>query len=85
MILPLEFVEMEVWPMVYRKNRTRKAKGFSRAELKEADIDPRSAVKLGLPVDLRRRSKHEENVKVLRRYIEDLKEPEQTGNKKTEE
>jgi large subunit ribosomal protein L13e len=84
-ILPPEFVEMEVWPMVYRKNRTRKAKGFSRAELKEADMDPRRAVKLRLPADLRRRSKHEENVKVLRRYLEDLKEPEQTENKKTEE
>ena len=85
MILQPEFVEMEVRPIVYRKNRTRKAKGFSRAELKEADIDAKSAIKLGLPVDPRRRSKHEENVKVLRRYIEDLKEPEQTENKKTEE
>lgn len=85
MILPLEFVEMEVWPIVYRKNRTRKAKGFSRAELKEADIDAKSAIKLGLPVDPRRRSKHEENVKVLKQYFEDLKEPEQPENQNIEE
>ncbi len=85
MILPLEFVEMEVWPIVYRKNRTRKAKGFSRAELKEANIDAKSAIKLGLPVDPRRRSKHEENVKVLKQYFEDLKEPEQPENQNIEE
>ena len=76
---------MEVWPIVYRKNRTRKAKGFSRAELKEADIDTKSAVKLGLPVDPRRRSRHEENIGVLRRYLEDLKEPEQPEDQDTEE
>jgi len=84
MIMPPEFVEMEAWPIVYRKNRTRKAKGFSTAELKEADMDAKSAVKLGLPVDPRRRSKHEENVKVLKQYFEDLKEPERPENKKTE-
>lgn len=76
---------MEVWPIVYRKNRTRKAKGFSRAELKEADIDTKSAVKLGLPVDPRRRSRHEENIGVLRRYLEDLKEPEQPEDQNIEE
>jgi ribosomal protein L13E len=65
---------MEVWAIVQRRNRTRKAKGFSRAELKEVDMDPRSAMKLGLPVDSRRRSKHQENIKVLRLYLEDLKE-----------
>ncbi|MDH5689331.1 MAG: ribosomal protein L13e [Candidatus Bathyarchaeota archaeon] len=76
---------MEVWPIVYRKNRTRKAKGFSRGELKEADIDTKSAVKLGLPVDPRRRSRHEENIGVLRRYLEDLKEPEQPEDQNIEE
>jgi ribosomal protein L13E len=76
---------MEVWAIVQRKNRTRKAKGFSRAELKEVDIDPRSAIRLGLPVDPRRRSKHEENIKLLRRYLEDLQEPEQPEDKNIEE
>lgn len=76
---------MEVWAIVQRKNRIRKAKGFSRAELKEVDMDPRSAMKLGLPVDSRRRSKHEENIKLLRRYIEDLQEPEQPEDKNIEE
>ena len=76
---------MEVWAIVQRKNRTRKAKGFSRAELKEVDMDPRSAMKLGLPVDSRRRSKHEENVGVLRRYLKDLNEPEQPQDKNIEE
>ena len=65
---------MDVWAIVQRRNRIRKAKGFSRAELKEVDMDPRSAMKLGLPVDSRRRSKHKENVELLRRYLEDLKE-----------
>jgi len=83
--MPPEFVEMEVWPIVYRKDRTRKAKGFSRAELKEADIDAKSAIRLGLPVDPRRRSKHEENIEVLRRYLKDLKEPEQPEDQDTEE
>lgn len=44
----------------------RRARGFSPGELKEAGLTVDQARRLGLAVDLRRRSKHEENVKRLK-------------------
>ena len=52
-----------------RKDRSRKGKGFSRGELKEANIDFRRALKLAIPIDLRRKTKHEENITVLKAYF----------------
>lgn len=44
----------------------RQVLGFSLGELKEAGLAVDQARRLGLAVDLRRKSKHEENVKRLR-------------------
>ncbi len=63
---------MKIQAIVRRRNKTRKGKGFSRDELKEAGIDPKWALKLGIPIDLRRRTKNEENTGFLRRYLENL-------------
>lgn len=54
------------------KGRTRKGKGFSRGELKEAKIDFRQALKLAIPIDLRRKTKHQENVKIIKEYLRKL-------------
>ncbi len=51
------------------KDRTRRGRGFSRAELKEAGIAPKQALKSGVPIDLRRNTKHNENVKILKQYL----------------
>jgi large subunit ribosomal protein L13e len=64
---------MKVQSIVQKKgNRTKEGRGFSRGELKEAKIDVKQAPKLGIPVDLRRKTKHEENVKRLKQYLQSL-------------
>jgi large subunit ribosomal protein L13e len=47
----------------------RRARGFSLGELKEAGLTVEKANRLGLRVDLRRRSKHGENIKKLRDLV----------------
>jgi len=72
---------MEIQAIVHRKRRIRRGRGFSKNELKEVNVDLKSALKLGIPIDPRRRSKHKENIEVLRRYLETLKTPEQPKDK----
>ena len=51
---------------------TRKGRGFSLRELKEAGLDPKKARKLGIRVDKRRKSVHSWNVEALKKYIQQL-------------
>lgn len=76
---------MKIQPVVYRKNRIQRGKGFSRAELKEAGFDLRGALKLEIPIDPRRRSKHQGNIELLRRYLENPGTSEQPKVKKVKE
>ena len=55
-----------------RKDGTRKGKGFSRGELKEAKIDFKQALKFAIPLDLRRKTKHPENVKIIKEHMRKL-------------
>jgi large subunit ribosomal protein L13e len=48
---------------------TRKGRGFSIPELREAGLTVKEALKLGIPVDKRRRSKHDVNVDILKDYV----------------
>jgi len=78
---------MQLQPTVQKKGKTRRGKGFSRAELKEAGADFRQALKLGIPVDPRRKTKYESNIKILERYLQSLsskkkKKPKSLGKKK---
>lgn len=60
-----------VKPAVYKKRgKQRIGKGFSIGELKEAKLNIKKALKLGVPVDPRRRTIHEGNVKALSDLLE---------------
>ena len=54
---------------VRKLSGTRKGKGFSRDELKEAGLDFRRALELHLRIDTRRKTKHDENVKTLKQLL----------------
>jgi ribosomal protein L13E len=61
---------MSIQPNVAKKfGKTHKGKGFSRDELQEAKLDFHQALKLGLPIDQRRKTKRTENVKALKQFL----------------
>jgi len=65
---------VSIQAVVRRKTKQRKARGFSRAELKEVGLGFKDALRLALPIDSRRRTKHEENVRTLKENLKrDLK------------
>ncbi|MGQ9545076.1 MAG: ribosomal protein L13e [Candidatus Bathycorpusculaceae bacterium] len=65
---------MALKPKVFKKGgKQRYGKGFSREELKRARLSLREALKLGIPVDSRRRTIHEENVEAVKGFIENKK------------
>jgi ribosomal protein L13E len=48
--------------------RKREGRGFSREELKKAGVNLQEARAIELPVDMRRRTAHDENVKAVKVY-----------------
>jgi len=52
-----------------KRSKTRKGKGFSRGELREAGLDSKQALKLAIPVDLRRKTEREENIAMLKQHL----------------
>jgi len=65
---------MEIEALVLKKGgKSRKGKGFSKGELKKVGLDFASALRLGIPVDKRRRSIHEENIRLLEEHLSSLK------------
>lgn len=62
---------MPLKPKVFRKGgKQRLGKGFSREELKKAGIGLKEALKLGVPIDSRRRTAHQENVEAIKSFLE---------------
>ena len=61
-------------PMIFRPDTVREGRGFSVAEVQAAGLNPGEAEILGIPVDLRRKSTHEENVEILKEYVTSAKE-----------
>jgi len=63
-----------VKPKIFKKGgKQRYGKGFSREELKKAGLSLKEALKFGIPVDSRRRTAHEENVDVVKTFLESKK------------
>ena len=61
---------MKVKPIVHRKGcKKRKGKGFSREELREVGLSFKDALKLGISIDKRRKTKHPENVEILKNLL----------------
>ncbi|MEM4643079.1 MAG: ribosomal protein L13e [Candidatus Bathyarchaeia archaeon] len=59
-----------VKPLVFKKGgQKRFGKGFSLNELKAAGITATEARKLGIPIDVRRKTAHEENIRILNELI----------------
>lgn len=60
--------------VVHKKSgKKRMGRGFSRGELKKAGIDFGQAFHIGLPVDVRRRTMHDENVKLAKQQLQSFK------------
>jgi large subunit ribosomal protein L13e len=52
-----------------RRDNKREGKGFSRKELKKAGFSLKQALRIGIPVDSRRRTIHSENVKLAKQQL----------------
>jgi len=63
---------VKIYAIVRRKRKVRKGRGFSREELRSANLSVKEARKLGISVDERRSTMHDENVKTLRAFISEI-------------
>jgi len=52
-----------------KSDKTRRGRGFSKSELGEVGLDFHQARRLRLPIDQRRKTKREENVKTLKQLL----------------
>lgn len=64
---------MKTKAVVKGKKGIRSGKGFSKDELGEVGLNFKQALKLGIPIDKRRRSVFGENIKTLRKLLKQLK------------
>lgn len=63
-----------VKPKVFKKDgKQRFGKGFSRNELKKAGLSLKDALRFHIPVDSRRKTAHEENVSLIKSFLETVK------------
>lgn len=61
-------------PIVESGDRVREGKGFSLGELGAVELSAGNAKKMGIPVDPKRKSSHEENVEILKEFLEETKD-----------
>jgi large subunit ribosomal protein L13e len=61
-------------PMIFRSETVREGRGFSLEEIRVVGLNAGEAEILGIPVDLRRKSMHEENVEILKEFVASAKE-----------
>ena len=64
-----------VKPLVFRKGgKQRYGRGFSRGEVREAGLSLKEALKLKIPIDLRRKTVYKENVAAIKEFLEGKKQ-----------
>jgi large subunit ribosomal protein L13e len=56
-----------------QNGRQRQGKGFSPEEIKQSGINAADARKLGIPVDRKRKTAHQENINALKAHAEKAK------------
>ena len=62
-------------PTITKQNGKQKpGKGFSLNELKNAGVNKQQARQIGLPVDVKRKSAHDENVETIKAHAQKAKE-----------
>ncbi len=52
-----------------KKPRRRIGRGFSKGELEAVGLDFKKALKMGIPIDKRRKTVHEWNIEKLRNFL----------------
>ncbi len=63
-----------VKPLVFRKGgKQRYGRGFSRGEVREAGLSLKEALKLKIPIDLRRKTAYKENAAAIKKFLEGKK------------
>ncbi|UCH31354.1 MAG: ribosomal protein L13e [Candidatus Bathyarchaeota archaeon] len=63
-------MSLQIRSIVHKKrNDKRKGRGFSREELKKAGLSPKQALRIGIPIDSRRRTIHPKNVKLVKQQL----------------
>jgi ribosomal protein L13E len=60
--------------IVYRRRGARFGKGFSREEIKAVGLSVKEALALKIPVDIRRKTRHYENIEALKLYLNQVSE-----------
>lgn len=60
---------MNCYPVVKKGSKSRKGRGFSQGELKEVGLSLNKALRIGIPIDSNRSTKHSENVKTLKTHL----------------
>ncbi len=61
-------------PTITKQNGKQKpGKGFSPHELKQAGVNKQQAKQIGLPIDQKRKSTHEENVETIKAHAQQAK------------
>lgn len=63
-----------ITPIIFNQaGKKRRGRGFSPNELKEAGLSAADAKKLGVRIDRKRKTAHEENIKTLKTHAEKTK------------
>ncbi|MBD3406656.1 MAG: hypothetical protein GF411_11125 [Candidatus Lokiarchaeota archaeon] len=57
-----------------KDKRPRRGRGFSHEEISKADLTVDEARRMGLIVDLRRKTAYDENIEILKQYVKDIEE-----------